>query len=135
LLTNAKLKSQTLGTVTSIRSLLEEYQSKNNELFSSRFSNFEKLSEEERHRHWVEETNKSTQLLSQLQAAYNSKYKINAILLRDELLSRLPKEITKDRNDINRSYENVVNTLDILEVADDLERLSKLLPPDRATSS
>lgn len=129
LLSNSRLKSETIETVSGIRVLLADYQRKSSELTYSRFDNIKNMSEEERNRQWNEDNKKSSELLNQLQLNYNFKHKINAILLRDELLSRLPKDII--RNTRNTFYEHVITTHGIVEVADDLERLAKLLPTDK----
>ena len=126
LLSNSKLKTETIATVSGIRTLLADYQRKSSEITYSRFNDFKNMSEEERNRQWNEDNKKSSELLNQVQLNYNAKHKINAILLRDELLSRLPKDI--NRNTKKTFYEHAITTHGIMEVADDLERLAKLLP-------
>jgi hypothetical protein len=56
---------------------------------------------------------------------YNRRFKIESIILRDELLSRLPKNFVHDFQ--YNSYENPVNLTDCEKVADDLEKLASNL--------
>jgi hypothetical protein len=51
---------------------------------------------------------------------------VDTILIRDELLSRLPKD--ERGNDVHILYEHPTNLLGMEEVASDLEGLAKLLP-------
>ena len=56
---------------------------------------------------------------------FDQKYKVDAILLRDELLARLP---TSEKNvQTERRYESTVNTFCIRTIVDDLEKKAKLL--------
>lgn len=57
---------------------------------------------------------------------YDKRFKVETIVLRDELLTRLPNE-SKNEQGYAR-YEHPVNPIGMGMVADDLERLAKLLP-------
>lgn len=129
LLTNAQLKIETLEAVRSIRTLLSEYNSKSRATLFSIFNGTSDQSEEERHRQRNEDSKESFRLMDQLKSKYTITHKINAILLRDELLSRLPEGIASNAR--SSSYEYATNTHSIIDVADDLERLAKLLPQGR----
>lgn len=56
---------------------------------------------------------------------YEEKFKSDAIILRDELISRLPKNTKKDRNFM---YEHPTNMIGLQKIIDDLEILTKSLP-------
>jgi hypothetical protein len=56
---------------------------------------------------------------------YGEKFKTDAIVLRDELLLRLPKNTKKDRNFM---YEHPTNLIGVQKIIDDLEILAKSLP-------
>lgn len=59
-----------------------------------------------------------------INSEYNNKYKVDAILLRDELLSRLPAETQKGKEYL---YEHPTNLIGMEIVTTDLERMAKLL--------
>jgi hypothetical protein len=60
-----------------------------------------------------------------MNATYDKKYKISASLLRDELIRRLPEGYSDKKHALY--YEHPTNTLVMLEVAGDLEKLARSL--------
>ncbi|WP_433583539.1 hypothetical protein [Paenibacillus amylolyticus] len=123
-LTNIDLKNQALQVVSKIRDFLKVRQS--NKLMFTRMNYNNTMSEEEREQAWHSETQAMIQDSLETNANYDSLFKVDTILLRDELLSRIPKNI---KNEIKYSiYEHPTNPLGMGEVADDLEQLAKSLP-------
>jgi len=102
-LTNKELKEKALNLLQNLRSFLSERERKQREiLFSGREQDYRNLTEEERRKAWNEETKKSMMDSLKTSADYDTLYKVDAILLRDELLSRLPKG-SKNEKDWYRS--------------------------------
>jgi hypothetical protein len=89
------------------------------------------MSEEERRRDFEAMTNALSSSFFETVAGYDSRYKVDAILLRDELLSRLPDASKNERE--FQLYEHPTNTFVMERVCDDLERLAKSLPVNVAS--
>jgi hypothetical protein len=87
---------------------------------------FGNLTEEERQRKWQEQTNAAIQRSFETRSDFESQFKVDSILLRDELLSRLRPDAKNER--AYRMYESPINPLVMEEVVGDLERLAKSLP-------
>jgi hypothetical protein len=83
--------------------------------------------EEERAKIWRKYVEEIT-FENSLNGIYSRKYKADVLLLRDEILSRIPEE--KRAGFINDGilYEIPTNPIGLNQVADSLERLAKLLP-------
>lgn len=125
--TNVELKQKSLDVVSQIRDFLKNRNEKlNDNLFSGRRANLQSMSEEDRQKLWHQETNASMRAYRLLNADYNRDFRVDTILLRDELLSRLPPNAKNEKE--YRTYERPTNPIGISIVADDLERLAKSLP-------
>jgi hypothetical protein len=81
--------------------------------------------EEEKQKLWHHFTSSSSQRNLQRNVQYNSKFKVDSILLRDELLSRLPQGSKEER--AYNLYEHPTNPIGMEMVIVDLERMTKLL--------
>lgn len=126
-LSNKELQEKALRLVQTLRTFLSERERTQREiLYSGWRQNYKELSEEERQKAWNEETKKSMMDSLKTNTDYDTRFKVDAILLRDELLSRLPKG-SKDEREY-RTYEHPTNPIGMGMVADDLERMAKLLP-------
>lgn len=66
------------------------------------------------------------ELMNSTQREYNARYKVDAMLLRDELLARLPTA-PSSREDVDRWYEHGASGMFIEVVATDLEILARRL--------
>lgn len=125
-LSNGELKQRALNLVGRIRDFLQD---SDGELRGASLRQMESMrkarSEEERNAIWQRQTSELFSAYSKLTADYDRNFKIEAIVLRDEIFSRLPESARGRRPDV---YEYPTNTLGMREVADDLERLAKLLP-------
>lgn len=62
----------------------------------------------------------------QYMSEYENKYEADAIVIRDELLSRLP--LLQRPDYVNSEYEHPTNPLGLKEVASDLDTLARRLP-------
>ena len=126
-MTHQELKDSTLSLVKKLRDFLFNTNQKSKVVKDKLWSQMvEAKTEEEKSRLWQAHTDAITQYSYTQRAEYEKKFKIDAILLRDEILTRIP------RDSINKSisfsyYEYPTNYLVMKEVADDLERLAKLL--------
>jgi len=126
-LTNKELYDKTINLVQKIRTFLTAREMTQRELLYSGYkTDYRKLTEEERQKAWNEETRKSMMDSLKMSSEYDANYKIDSILLRDELLSRLPKGSKNEQE--YRTYEHPTNTIGMSMVVDDLERMAKLLP-------
>ena len=83
------------------------------------------VDEESKNRLWNAFTTKSIEDSSNRNMEWERRFKVDAMLLRDELRSRL-KDYVSDRN-IDISYEHPTNYFGFNDVAFDLERMAKLL--------
>jgi hypothetical protein len=127
-LSNWDLKQRALNTVAQIRAFLEEIRL-NDTLLTTNRPRYEGMTEEEKDMAWQQETTKLLLESVKANSQYDSKFKVDTILLRDELLSRLP---TEAKNEMEyRTYEHPTNPIGMGIVADDLERLAKSIPDSK----
>ena len=103
-------------TVTIFVHDLREFTGKSNKEFSNAFETVQ--SNEALEKIWVEWSKRSLM-------EYNRRFKIETIILRDELLSRLPKNFVHEFS--YTFYEDLASLSDFNKVADDLERLANNL--------
>lgn len=118
ILTNKELKDKSLSLVSKIRNMLIRYRVKSDSLtyIPDRINN------------WNKYTQESMSLSTKMMLSYTHNYKIDAILLRDEILSRLPKNLrSKDNNRDHFDYEHPTNPIGLGYIADHLEKISRLL--------
>ena len=132
-LSNAELQRRVLDVVANIRMFLSERGSRDRSFLFSRVGGGRETSEEERQRLWEAETNALLRNSFETAADFDTRYKVDTILLRDELLSRLPVGSKNERE--FRIYEHPTNPIGMGMVADDLERLAKSLPVNAGSKS
>jgi len=94
--------------------------------FQSIYLKYEKEREKYIYSFDTKDWNKELSLSFALLNIYEKDYKIDMILLREEMLSRLPKKFGK-KSDIN-NYKYPTNPLGIRSVLDDFQMLFKSLP-------
>ena len=118
ILSNKELKERALTIVTKIRKSISYYRSRYDEL----------LYADDRTKNWNRYNRESSKLTNDLMNEYNNDFKIEAILIRDEILSRLSKKLKSGRDKyLFSSYERPTNPGGLESVVDDLERISKIL--------
>lgn len=126
-LTNNELKQKALEVVSQTRDFLRERNERDTRLRDSEWEEmFAAKSEEEKHRIWNKFVTITMESSQKLISDYKEKFKVDTILLRDELLSRLPKDARDDNS--YSMYEHPINPIGMEIVATDLERLAKSLP-------
>ena len=130
LLKSRDLKNEALELVQGLRSLVIRTQSAD-----------EKLNDEQRtayvlaktpatrQQQWEILTQKEMDLYTGFQRQYETEYKVEAKLLREEMMRREGAHLDmKQIQEMDFMYENPTNPLGVTEVADDLERLAREIP-------
>ncbi|MBM4274029.1 MAG: hypothetical protein FJ134_06160 [Deltaproteobacteria bacterium] len=123
-LTNNELQDKASKLISRMREYHKEKDKRNskiNDVYRQRM--IQAKTDQEREMIWTEQT--SLLLGPSVNLEYGEKFKADAIILRDELLSRLPKD---KKNEDLHFYEYPTNPLGLQRVIDDLEKLSKSLP-------
>lgn len=120
-LSNRDLKHDSLAVVGRIRGLLERYGHSNELLLIT-----QQESETATKELWEKLTAKDLQQLDEIRQDFHRDFKIEANLLREELLLRLP---ANSRNKmVDRDFKFATNYWGIVRIADDLEQLALNLP-------
>jgi S1-C subfamily serine protease len=120
-LPNQQLRTATLGLVSEIRQFMADKR-----LAEDRFSDAQMAavaqakSDAERRSLWSSYNDQRTQLYELKLAEFNSRFKMKAIWLQNELLIRLPAV----NPDPRVHYERIVGDFDVEGIAGDLERLA-----------
>ena len=105
--------------MTKIREFIERHRREDNRITHQTIPN---NNQEE----WGRRTNELIRLSEERNIEYERKFKVDAILLRDELRSRLSGyKPTKDHTDM--MYEHPTNFFGFNDVATDLERMAKMI--------
>jgi hypothetical protein len=126
-LTHTELKAKALEFVRNLRDWLARSNAEDREKGDREWSAMVSAPDDaERKRLWDESNAASSQRSAQLSAEYDATYKVDAILLRDEMLSRLPSDSTRRRQP-RLYYEHSRGPFIMERVADDLEQLAKCL--------
>ncbi len=117
-LTNNELKLKALKLVEQIRQEISNYKMKHDKLMYSDIIS----------KNWNEYNKKTSLISTELMNNFKNKYKIEAIILKDEILSRLSYKLKSSRDKyIDLHYEHPTNPLGVEEIVDDLETISKIL--------
>ena len=124
---NKELKEKTLRLVKNIRDLVDSYNKKDRELIAEYDKkNKPEIRIDERkamREQWLKE---SDALHDSSMRSYRDSYWSDAILLRNEIYRRLPKNL--QQTNLSPIYQNPTNVLGIQLIADNLELISKSLP-------
>jgi hypothetical protein len=125
-LTHIELKEQALKIVAEIRNWLYKWELEDRKILDDRWLKMvNEKSESEKNRLWQGFTTQLSEKTLSLNNEYDHKFKVDTILLRDELLSRITSD---SRNQSTFGlYEHPTNPIGIKMVSDDIERMSKLL--------
>ena len=126
-LTNNELRQKTLAVVSRTREFLLRADQQDRAMSDREFSDFVSAkSEDEKKQIWLRNAASGSQRSVQISFEYEKEFKTDSILLRDELLSRLPKGLRDDR--AYSMYEHPINSIARHLAVDDLERMAKVLP-------
>lgn len=125
-LSHAELKASGLNFVRLIREWLAKGAADEMVRHHQDFTQRQRTkNEEERKRDWDANTEASIRFMERQRQEFDTKFKANAILLRDELMSRTPRRQMSRRDEM--MYENPVNSGTMTSIADDLEGLALLI--------
>ncbi|MGG4604331.1 hypothetical protein ACLPHM_06005 [Paenalcaligenes sp. Me131] len=121
------LKERTLEMVKNLRAFIERHKREDDRISAIAHSAMRSAqTEEERDAAWERNTNEIMWLSSERNAEYDRRFRVDAIMLRDELRSRLPSYETLERHH-DMMYEHPTNYFGLNDVASDLERMAKML--------
>lgn len=124
--TNTELKSEALQLVYNVRALLLKYRSDTDKSTENSFKEISiAKTDAEKNTIWAKYNAQNSALTSQVMSEYIQKYKVQATLLRDEVITRLPSGFKPDDK---ADYEYPTNPLGIGFIADNLEYLAKSIP-------
>jgi hypothetical protein len=124
---NKDLKPRVMRVVRNIRELVHAYKTRDGDLLAVFDKNNRAevpVNERKRVREqWIRESNASH---NSFMSQYKEKYWADAILLRNELYRRLPKNLRQPQ--LSGIYQYPTNLLGVEAIADNLELLAKSLP-------
>ena len=124
---NKELKQKALRLVKNIRELADSYKKKDRELMAEYDKkNKPEIRIDERkamREQWLKE---SDALHDSSMRSYRDSYWSDAILLRNEIYRRLPKNL--QQTNLSPIYQNPTNVLGVQVIADHLELIAKSLP-------
>ena len=121
------LKERTLEVVKNLREFIERHKREDDRISAIERSAMRSAqTEEERNAAWERNTNETMRLSNERNAEYDRRFRVDAIMLRDELRSRLPDYEPLERHH-DMMYEHPTNYFGFNDVASDLERMAKIL--------
>lgn len=121
------LKDKTLEVVKNLREFIERHKREDDRVNSiERNAMRSAQSEEDRQAAWDKNASETMRLSSERNAEYDRRFRVDAIMLRDELRSRLPNYEPLERHH-DMMYEHPTNYFGFNDVASDLERMAKML--------
>ena len=121
------LRDKTLEVVKNLREFIERHKKEDDRVSNiERSAMREARTEEERSKAWEKNTNEIMRLSNERNAEFDRRFKVDAMLLRDELRTRLPEYEPIERHH-DMMYEHPTNYFGFNDVASDLERMAKLL--------
>lgn len=121
------LKERTLEMVKNLREFIERHKREDHRISTIAHSAMlSAQTEEERNAAWERNTNETMRLSNERNAEYDRRFRVDVIMLRDELRSRLPNYETLERHH-DMMYEHPTNYFGFNDVASDLERMAKML--------
>src|SRR5690554_945620 len=121
------LRERTLDLVKNLRDFIERYKREDDRVNERERSVMRSAgSEEERKAAWDKYTSETMRLSNERNAEYDRRFRVDAIMLRDELRSRLP-DYTPAEPHHDMMYEHPTNYFGFNDVASDLERMAKML--------
>ena len=125
-LSHAHLQTEALKFVSSLREWLGMRQSQDSEQQHKQWVAMTNATDEVQRKHlWDAQTGSSMRSSMTLSNEYDAKFKVKAIVLRDELLTGVQHQ--EPDNHSNHLYEHPTNPIGMGMVADDLERMVRLL--------
>ena len=121
------LKDRTLEVVKNLREFIERHKREDDRVSAIERSAMRSAqTEEEKNKTWEKNTNETMRLSNERNAEYDRRFRVDAIMLRDELRSRIPDYEPLERHH-DMMYERPTNYFGFNDVASDLERMAKML--------
>ena len=121
------LSQKALTLVSQIREFVERHHRQDDSLHQHEWNEMTRaVNEDEKQRLWHKFTSGLSQLSNERNAEYERRFKVDALMLRDELRSRLKDYRPDDR--VDHMYEHPTSYFGFNDVATDLERMAKSLP-------
>lgn len=121
------LKERTLEVVKNLREFIERHKREDDRISVIERSAMRLAqTEEERNAAWERNTNEIMRLTNERNAEYDRRFRVDVIMLRDELRSRLPSYEPQERHH-DMMYAHPTNYFGFNDVASDLERMAKML--------
>ena len=129
-LSNEELYEQSMDIVKEVRTALSEERIESDHILNQRMNAMRSATEEEKNTTWDKFNQLDHEPTRRLMAYYDSNFKVDAIMLRDEIMRRLPDDDTLEKRARSsfHMYEHPTNPLGLAAVVDDLEYLAKCLP-------
>jgi len=127
-LTNSELQDRALDVVSKLKEFIAERKAAEDQLMPFFLP---ALPAEETKRYMDNQWTRLVQLGQESQVTFFKRFQTDVLLLRDELLARLPSTAKSNGFPFDSpfdSYEHPVNLQSMAEVATDLDRLARLLP-------
>lgn len=122
----AALSQKALSLVAEIREFIERHRRQDDAVQENEWSEMARATDEaERQKLWNKFTSASSRLSSERNTEWERRFKVDALMLRDELRSRL-KDYKPDEH-IAHTYAHPTNYFGFNDVAADLEQMAKLL--------
>ncbi|QLE09612.1 DUF4935 domain-containing protein [Pseudoalteromonas shioyasakiensis] len=126
---NSELAERALLIVEKLRSALIANKIERDRVIEQQMQEMRTATEENRDKIWHKYNRVDRDPTAKLMNYYNSNFKIDAIMIRSEMESRLPNEILENRENTSFDmYSHPTNPLGLESVVDDLEYLAKSLP-------
>lgn len=124
---SAALRDKALSLVVQIREFIDRYRRQDEAIQQNEWVEMTRAEDEaEKQNLWHKFTNASSRVSNERNSEYERRFKVDTLILRDELRSRLKDYKPEDRTD--HMYEHPTNYFGFNDVANDLEKMAKLLP-------
>lgn len=122
----SSLTQKALTFIAEIREFIERHRRQDDSVQDNEWVEMTRAVDEvDKQRLWHKFTSASSRLSTERNAEWERRFKVDALMLRDELRSRL-KNYTPDQH-VDHMYEHPTNYFGFNDVAADLERMAKLL--------
>ena len=127
---SASLAQKANALVAQLRDFIERHKRVDDSIRENEWNDLARATDDaEKRRLWEKFTSASLRHSTETHSEYERRFKVDAMLLRDELRSRL-KDYTPDQR-TDREYEHPVNYFGYNDVAADIERMAKLMSTGR----
>lgn len=128
----SSLTQKALALVANIREFIERHKRREESIHENEWVEMtQAVDETEKQRLWHKFTSSLSHLSSERNAEWERRFKVDALMLRDELRSRLKDY--KPNQHVDHMYEHPTNYFGFNDVAAELERMAKLLQSSQDT--